>query len=423
MQIRKMKSIAISALFIWLIAGCSGSLNENSSFITFSIKGGQNDTIRLWQNDPLTLAKINPHEIILDKYGVGSIEIIYPDTSFLYLKIRDHVFPLINVKGSNICIKGNVNDLSNTIRISGINSIPNKYLLLKEAIIKKYEDQGDRLNFKLDSIEFQGRIRTLDNEIDSLNRWLVSRNIDHELESLLCKESQQISDAYKLNYALAKGYDRANFPIDIQYDKNLLLSYSAAYSMVLFFNFSYELLGPLWINSGASKSDSIAYVFPQIFADALDTMTIPDYAKDYYLATLLHEYFGGNQSNPAVEEVFSEWRAEYPNSKYWKTVSDDISAMSNLAPGTPAPIITGIDQFGKAFSLEQYKGHYIYIDVWATWCSPCREKIPKMCSLQEEFGNNSMVKILFVSVDTDLDKWQDFIAELPEKGIHINVNI
>ena len=94
------------------------------------------------------------------------------------------------------------------------------------------------------------------------------------------------------------------------------MSLSVAYSVVLGLNYNYELLGPIWDNSGASDNDSIAYIFPQIFEAVLDTLEIPGYAKDYYLARFLKSNFESNQSNPVLEDVYTSWRNDFPDSPF-----------------------------------------------------------------------------------------------------------
>jgi thiol-disulfide isomerase/thioredoxin len=407
-------------LFTAIISGCSDAQKNSVSSIHFSIAGLDMDTIRLYRIEPLTLSETNYQELILDETGKGTLEIHYPDKSFAYLKIGDNQFSIILVDGSDLRIRGNGSDIPNTIEISGKGSLANNYLQEKAAIIRKYNNLDGRFFIELDSAAFWDRMHDYNREIDTLNAWLATQKMDRELESLLRLESQQTANIYILNYALVKGHKGPEYSGIVPYDRNLFLSHSSAYSAVLVLNYSFDIVGPIWRNSGASNSDSIAYIFPQVFESALDTLGIPDYAKDYYMAEFLTSYFELNRSNPVLEGVYASWRNDFPDSPFSQKVAEIYKGISNLAPGHRAPTITGIDQSGNEFSLEQFKGHYIYVDVWATWCSPCREKIPAMYALMEEFRENSQIEFMFVSVDEDLEKWKDYISRLPSGILHIN---
>jgi len=414
--------IIFTSLFTGLISGCSDAQESNESLINFSIPGLENDTISLYQIEPLTFSEINYQELTLDEDGKGTMEIHHPDKSFASLKIGNNTLPIILVGGYDMSIKGTLVDLPNSIEITGKGSLANNYLQKKTDIIRRYSDLDGKFILELDSSGFWDRIRAMNRELDSLNTWLATHKIDRELESLLRLESHQTSNHYILNYALVKRYRNPGYSLVIPYDRNLFMSLSVAYSVVLGLNYNYELLGPIWDNSGASDNDSVAYIFPQIFEAVLNTLEIPDYAKDYYLARFLKSNFESNQSNPVLEDVYTSWRNDFPDSPFNQDVAEVHEAMSRLAPGTEAPAITGIDRSGDEFSSEKFKGHYIYVDVWATWCSPCREKIPAMYALMEEFRENTQIKFLFVSIDKERDKWINYLSQLPSGILHINAS-
>ncbi|QDO95577.1 TlpA family protein disulfide reductase [Formosa sediminum] len=70
--------------------------------------------------------------------------------------------------------------------------------------------------------------------------------------------------------------------------------------------------------------------------------------------------------------------------------------------GKPSPLFvdyTNAD--GSTTSLESLKGKYVYIDVWATWCAPCKAEIPSLKALEEEYHDKN---ITFVSLSVDDDK-------------------
>ena len=412
--------LILSSILLLLIHACNEPQESTTTSISFSIEGYGSDTIRLFQIEPLEFARINTQELIVDESGNEAIEITYPDNSFIRLQIGDFFFSIINTIGSDLVITGKAMDLPNTLTVSGEGSLPINYILAKDKIIQKHSEQDGRFILYLDSTEFWARLSALNEEIDSLSTWLATQSIDPELESLLVLESQQRSKGFILNYALMKRYTDARYAVDIPYDKNLFMSYSTLYSMVLGLNYVHQISGSAWATSGASDNDSITYIFPRILSETIDSLGIPGYAKEYYTARMLISYFRSHQSSPVIEEVHTNWQKKYPESVYRKPIIEAIENMSSLARGEQAPIIKGIDANGNEFTFEQLKGKVIYIDVWATWCSPCIEGIPKMYALQEEYKDNSLIKFLFISVDKDLENWQKYISKLPADGLHIN---
>jgi peroxiredoxin len=70
-----------------------------------------------------------------------------------------------------------------------------------------------------------------------------------------------------------------------------------------------------------------------------------------------------------------------------------------LELGLPAPDFTFPDLNGKVVSLSDYKGKVVFINIWATWCLPCREEMPSMQKLYDQFKGEAF-EILAVSIDS-----------------------
>jgi len=67
---------------------------------------------------------------------------------------------------------------------------------------------------------------------------------------------------------------------------------------------------------------------------------------------------------------------------------------------------------GGNVSLESLKGKYVYIDVWATWCGPCRAEIPFLKQLEEKYhGKNIEFVSISVDVEKDHEKWKTFVTD------------
>lgn len=69
------------------------------------------------------------------------------------------------------------------------------------------------------------------------------------------------------------------------------------------------------------------------------------------------------------------------------------------------------DVNGKPQAISQWKGKIIVVNFWATWCPPCREEMPELSQLQQQYRNRGLV-VLGISTD-ELDKIQEFVKENP----------
>ncbi len=70
-----------------------------------------------------------------------------------------------------------------------------------------------------------------------------------------------------------------------------------------------------------------------------------------------------------------------------------------IRTGQPAPTPVLKDATGKEYNFKDFSGKVIVVDVWATWCCVCIEKMPAFMQLRDEFKNNDNVVFLTVSID------------------------
>ena len=92
--------------------------------------------------------------------------------------------------------------------------------------------------------------------------------------------------------------------------------------------------------------------------------------------------------------------------------------MDIVKPGSIAPYFAFEDINGDSVSMTSLKGKYIYIDVWATWCSPCKREIPYLQKLESDFHDK---KISFISISVDQNKtaWENMVKSKGLKGIQV----
>lgn len=75
-----------------------------------------------------------------------------------------------------------------------------------------------------------------------------------------------------------------------------------------------------------------------------------------------------------------------------------------LATGDAAPTFEVAELSGGKIKLTDFKGKYLFIDFWATWCEPCKEATPKVKQLYDGYSDESELIVLSISLDESDDK-------------------
>ncbi len=84
--------------------------------------------------------------------------------------------------------------------------------------------------------------------------------------------------------------------------------------------------------------------------------------------------------------------------------------------GSPFPEgLTFTDKEGKTHTIDEFKGKYIYIDLWASWCVPCCKEVPHLQALEKELDNPNVV-FLSISIDQKAQPWLKKMEELNMHG-------
>ena len=108
------------------------------------------------------------------------------------------------------------------------------------------------------------------------------------------------------------------------------------------------------------------------------------------------------------------------NDKDINRIKGKYERIKTLKKGSPSPSFNYPDSSGKNISLESLKGKLVYVDVWATWCGPCKAQIPFLKQLEEKYREED---IAFVSLSIDqlknISKWKDMIVDKELEGIQI----
>jgi thiol-disulfide isomerase/thioredoxin len=87
---------------------------------------------------------------------------------------------------------------------------------------------------------------------------------------------------------------------------------------------------------------------------------------------------------------------------------------------TISPLFNYRNFKGGKSKLEDFKGKFVYIDIWATWCGPCMREIPFLQKLEERYKDKNIV-FVSISIDkqNDIDKWKAVVKEKQLGGVQL----
>lgn len=127
---------------------------------------------------------------------------------------------------------------------------------------------------------------------------------------------------------------------------------------------------------------------------------------------VLQSYGGYAPEYSDVEPLFSALSADVQNSKGGKDYVEKLEKMKMTAVGAMAPEFTQNDVDGKPVSLSSFRGKYVLIDFWASWCGPCRAENPNVVKAYNKYKDKNFT-VLGVSLDQPnaKDKWLKAIAD------------
>ena len=135
------------------------------------------------------------------------------------------------------------------------------------------------------------------------------------------------------------------------------------------------------------------------------SILIRDYLTNLFLPKLNYN---------TVQDLYPKMKLLNINTSLKEKIKDQYDKLIVLSKGRTSPVFKDYDNYnGGLVSLEDFKGKYVYIDFWATWCKPCISQMPKFINLANKNSSNKNIAFLSISLDrkNSKDAWRKMIKD------------
>ena len=149
--------------------------------------------------------------------------------------------------------------------------------------------------------------------------------------------------------------------------------------------------------------------------------------QDKFASDTIKSYLFYNQANSMVsfyaphinDSLFSIAMNNITDTVLVNHINTELGKWDEIAQGTIAPSFSYPDIDSNMVSLSDFRGKWVYVDVWATWCGPCKRQIPFLKNMERNLDHDK-IAIVSVSVDRNKAAWEKMVADDNLKGVQLH---
>lgn len=393
-----------------IVVSCNDNVKEDYAIISGRISNKQAGDFSVNSEDGTfkEIIQVNPDGTFTDTLSTDiKSYVLYDGFNPIFIKVQP---------GDNLSINYDAKAFDNSISISGIGSEINNYLIEKRKAEKAIAVDMQKI-YMLNEAQFKTSMLTF-KEAQEKNL----KNTKNLPNDFVKKESKNINYSYlsRLNsYERTHKYFTGN--TDFKISDNFLDELKTInYANTEDFEFSNEYKGLVTDYYGKKAGELVA--FDGTPFDMAFIKTVSAIKDEKIKNTLLFEFANFNLNNAKdVDAFYKAFTENSTNEKNNAAILEKYNLKTGLNKGKPSPKFVNYDNYkGGKTSLDDLKGKYLYIDIWATWCRPCLNEIPALKNLEKQFHGKN-IEFVSISIDqaSDYEKWKNMIKEKELTGIQL----
>ncbi|MCK0130821.1 TlpA family protein disulfide reductase [Flavobacteriaceae bacterium F08102] len=406
-----MKKVFTLLLSILFLVSCKVNPTENVILFSGTISDATSKNFRIVKKNSGTGSLSIPlaeDGSFADTLTTGTGHYIFTDSRYradLYL-----------TNGGVYHLTADGKDFRNTVKLTGTDPDASNYLMTKSNNIVK--ERGDYAEFNsLNEADFLAKQNSLNERYIS---YLESfPNIPKEFEEFEREELYYYHLLTLLNYeSLHQRYtEQPDFKVSKDFLKEL--------DGVDYLNEeryrrrgSYTKLVDLHFNRKANEYAENEKV-DKYMAKLNVFGAIPnDYIKNSLLMSAA-KYDIGYTDN--IDAYYNTYLSVSTSTRNNESITQKYKALKKLSKGQPSPEFNDYSNHaGGTTSLSDFKGKYVYIDVWATWCGPCLAEVPSLKKVEKQYHGKN-IAFVSISIDTEKarDSWRKMVTDKQLSGVQL----
>ncbi len=405
-----MKKIWFLIAFIAIVS-CKDETENTTTIVSGKITNNRGSEI--------TLKKVNDNDfketlkVAEDGSFLDTLLIETGVYTFQYGRDRTEIFV---EAGNNLTINFDANDFENTLIFSGDGSEISTYLFNKQKTEKKLMGEETAI-YKMDEATYVSKLKEIKATLEKLVT--DSKGIPGDFEG---KEKRNLNYTYLVrlnNYQIFHSY-YANDPgfktsdgflkgvEEIKYDNEEDYLYSMDYRTLAT---SYYRTQAADLARKDKIDNDIAFI------KVVGALKQP-IMKNELIYELVKYAFANSED---LEGLYKQFMASSTNEAHKKEITESYNQFKTVIKGQPSPKFKDYENFsGGKTSLDDLKGNYVFINIWATWSSPSPREMNSLKELETVYKGKN-IKFVSISVDraADHDKWKSVVGENKFAGIQL----
>jgi thiol-disulfide isomerase/thioredoxin len=339
---------------------------------------------------------------------------------------RTHISGIYVAPGYNLNITADATDASTlklSTKITGIGAESNQYHVKSNAF---YEAKSDKRGwFEREPEEAITYIKTYRRETDSLHQKVFEQPQPKDpyfsyFKKMIDIDNQSMAFTMMMQFSMNNGYSKAQmmtlvdsntppiFANGFSNDDYFIAEDYIRWVVPVYYQYR-KKLDELEDSSSVIQSDYALKLINQLFTGKV---------KEYFLRYAVTKQIGGAVSIETLNNAKINTQPLY-DAITSAAVKRDIAAdyadrelqLMQLQIGKPAPSFSLPDDRGKIHHLADFKGKVIYIDLWASWCEPCRAEMPNFRKLKEKFKDSDKIAFMGIGVFDGEKEWRGALSE------------